>query len=517
LTFFRMLYGFIPFSGTTIGEVFSRRLHEDLPPREKLDGKVPASVYRIIQIMTARNPDKRFAKYADLVEALEDSRRSILQGTAVMVEPPQTAGAAIRMRGTLYDRPLPEILGEIARLKLSGKLTLSWIDLVKTLHFKQGKIVAVLSNQEGERFYELMQQWHQISGKKAREISESSIDLFVNYSSMMSDVNPDTKNKMFDSIQDLGWRILQGLFSWVVGEFIFEDGNFPAQMMLEISSSDVVTRGVKEWMDFATIRRRLLGGDCKIVLAPDFDNLLKTIQIAPSDAFLLFRFENRIAFQELLNLSSVSEDDFYRLIYLFHCFGILTLEKAEPELPPRKLEKTPVPPKRVAGKKPESIQPQVATPIAAVGPSAGQPSPAAVTPIPAVVAEPMSTFRRKVVEDPGTYYYNCASDSYNNKNYWACVEYCKKALEHKKDPQIYNLMGMAFATHLKFRHEALNAFQKALEIDPRKADIYNNIADLYFFTENYALARANYQKVLKLKPNQHAEERLEEIAQKLKK
>jgi tetratricopeptide (TPR) repeat protein len=98
------------------------------------------------------------------------------------------------------------------------------------------------------------------------------------------------------------------------------------------------------------------------------------------------------------------------------------------------------------------------------------------------------------------------------------VEYCKKALEHKKDATIYNLMGMAFATHLKFRHEALDAYQKALEIDPRNAEIYANIADLYFFTENFALARANYQKVLKFQPNNpHATERLQEIAQKLKK
>lgn len=510
LSFFRMLYGFIPFSGTTIGEVFSRRLHEDLPSRDKLDAKVPGNLYRIIQIMTAREPDKRYAKYSDLVEALEDSRRAILHGTAVMLEPPHTPDAAIRMRGTLYDRPLPEILGEVSRLRLSGKLTLSWIDLVKTLHFKEGKIVAVLSNQEGERFYELMQQWHQISGKKAREISESSMDLFVNYSSMMSDVNPDTRSKMFDSIQDLGWRILQGLFSWVVGEFMFEDGNFPAQLMLEISSADVVTRGVKEWMDFATIRRRLMGGNNKIVLAPDFDNLLKTIQIAPADAFLLFRFEDRIAFQELMNLSSVAEDDFYRLIYLFLCFGIVTLEKVETEPPRKKLERTPIPAKRTTKKTETADQSIVA---------ANNPAHAATSsPTPSMVVEPMSTFRQKAVEDPGSYYFRCAFDSYKDKNYWACVEYCKKALAHKKDADIYNLMGMALATHLKFRHEALDAFQKALEFDNRNSEIYKNIADLYFFTENYALARANYQKVLKLNSNnEHAAQRLEEIIQKQKK
>jgi len=504
LSFFRMLYGFIPFSGTTIGEVFSRRLHEDLPVRDKLNPSVPSSLYRIITVMTARDPEKRYAKYSDLVEALENSRRAILQGTAVTEEPaPRPAGEAIRMRGTLYDRPLPEILGEVARMELSGKLTLSWIDLVKTLHIKNGKIVAVLSNQEGERFYELMQQWHQITGKKAREISESSIDLYMNYSSMMSSVPPETRQKMFHSIQDLGWRILQGLFSWVVGEFIFEDGNFPAQLMLEIETSDIVTRGVKEFMDFATIRRRLMEGKCRIVLAPDHDRLLKSIKIAPSDAFLLFRFENNITFQELLNLSGVPEESFYRLIYLFHCFGIITLSRMDDDIAgpsARKLERTPVPtPRKPAApaKKPAS---KVAAPVI-------------------TTEEPSSPSQRprSAVEDPGLYYYRCAVESHKNKNYWACVEYCKKALEYRKDASIYDLMGQAFSTHLKFRHEAMDAFQKAIEMDPTNPKIIRNMADLYFYTANYALARAKYQEVLKFdSTDEHSKARLGEIAIKMK-
>ncbi len=500
LSFFRMLYGFIPFSGTTIGEVFSRRLHEDLPPREKLDASVPSSLYRIISVMTARESGKRYEKYSDLVEALEDARRAILHGTAVMEEPPSPAGSTVRMRGTLYDRPLPEILGEISRLGLSGKLTLSWIDLVKTLHVKQGKIVAVLSNQEGERFYELMHQWHPASAKKARALSESSLDLFTNYSSIMSEVNAETREKMFNSIQDLGSRILQGLFSWVVGEYIFEDGSFPSQLMLEIPSGDVVTRGVKDWMDFATINRRLMGGKCRIVLAPDLSNRLMSAKIAPSEAFILSRFEKRIPFQELVSLSELALEDFSRLMYLFYCFELITLEKPEVLSTSRKLDGTPVPvsKKTAATKKSEKQKPAPAPP-----PPQQEP-PRAPVPRP--------------VEDLGLYYHRCAMESFRNKNYWACVEYCKKALEIKKDANIYDLMGQAFATHLKFRHEAMDAYQKAQEMDPVNIKIIRNMADLYFFTGNYALARSKYQEALKLNSgDQHSRSRLEEIGQKQKK
>jgi tetratricopeptide (TPR) repeat protein len=78
-------------------------------------------------------------------------------------------------------------------------------------------------------------------------------------------------------------------------------------------------------------------------------------------------------------------------------------------------------------------------------------------------------------------------------------------------------MGNALATHPSFRHEAMEAYRKAQDLDPNSFAIERDIADLYFVTQSYALARTRYQNALKKNPDdQHVQERLKEIA-KLKK
>ncbi len=510
ITFFEMLYGFVPYSGKTLPEIFRSRLHDELPTRESLDQAVPQQLYDIAARMTSIDPAKRQSSYSELIEELELARRAMQQKDVIVEVPVTPQGSSVYMRGLLYDRPFGEVLGEIAKKNLSGKLTLSWIDLHKTIHFKSGNIIAVLSNQEGESFLDLLLQQHQLTGQRARRIKGDSSDLFLGYSSAMQEVNPEVRKKLSGELMELASRILQGLFSWVVGEFIFEEGEFSAQGALRISAGEALTRGVKSWVDYGTIQRRFLGGLCRIDLNPDFQTLLSHIKIVPADAFMLFRFEKSILFRELFDLSGISEEEFFRLIYLFVCVGIVDIHPVSiQKAPPRKTLKPAPPPLRP----PEPPPPPAPTPPPPPQPQLPESPPR--DPVPQEAAEPVQAARPR--EDLGLFYYQCAVKSSADKNYWAAVEYCRKALTYRKELRIYRLMGEALATHPAFRHEAMAAFKQALEIDPGNLATERDIAELYFLTGNFALARSRYEAVLDRNPrDQQAIKRLEEIQKKKK-
>jgi hypothetical protein len=324
----------------------------------------------------------------------------------------------------------------------------------------------------------------------------------------MNELTQNAKLKLAGELQDLAWRILQGLFSWVVGEFLFEEGNFPAQSMIQIRTGEVIVSGVRAWMDFPTIHRRLFGGRCKISLNPNFQKILPVLSVGPADAFILFRFEESIQFRELLDLSGIADDEFYRLIYLYSAVGILHVEEiTEDRIAPRIPRKIPPP------------QPRVDTPEKPPE-EESHPDPKLIREEEQVLKQqpPVAEFApaAKIVppagKDLGMYYYQCAINSFESKNYWAAVEYCRKALESKKEGRIYRLMGNALATHRAFHHEAMEAYKKAQEKDPKSFVIERDIADLYFQTGNYALARSRYQAVLKKNPeDQHSQQRLKEI------
>jgi serine/threonine protein kinase/CheY-like chemotaxis protein len=492
ITFFQMLYGFVPHSGLTLPEIFKKRLYEDLPPRESLPPAVPARLYEIVRCMTARDPDHRYGSYAALIADLERARRDSVE-TEPAAEVSRPAGSNVRFQGALYDHPFAEILSEVLQKKMSGKLTLSWIDLYKNVHFKNGKITAVLSNQEGESFLDLLIIQKMLTGKKARSIQSGSTNLFLRYSAAMQEVPSDGRDAFGQDMQLLAWKILEGLFSWVVGEYFFEEGDFPDQIT-PVDTMEALRRGVMEWVDSGTIRRRILDGHCRITTTPEFRKHLRELEIPADHRLIAFRIGDGILFSDLLLVAGVREDQLFRILYLFHILNIISLQelKLEDLRPPPK-------PEVIVEKEERPAEPHVVhlkqEPSALSGPAPA-----------------------KTAGDLGTYYYQCAVKSYTNKNYWAAVEYCKKAIEHKKDSKTYQLMGKALATHPAFKHEAMEAFKQALDMDPTNELVERDIADLYYSTGNYALAKTKYLTFLKLRPSdEHANNRLEEVQKKTKK
>jgi len=332
ITFFQMLYGFVPYCGRTVRETFEKCLEAKFPSRDSLD-PAPSRLYEVICRMTAREPSDRYGNCSELIEDLERVKES--SSSISVFEPSVAHKNNVRMEGLLHDRPLPEILGEISRRNFSGRLMLQWMDISKALHFRNGRIIAVLSTQEGEGFVEALQKNHYLKPKIAKQIQKASDDLYVQYSTSMNLLRQDMRREALKSERDLALQILQGLFRWEVGNFFFEEGDFPAQMGLEISIEDLLFRGVKEWMYAATIERRVFGGHCLIELLSDFQNTLLNIKPAPSDVFLLFRFEGTIPFRTLLPMSGISEEEFYRLIYLFFCLNVIKIHKLERQISSR--------------------------------------------------------------------------------------------------------------------------------------------------------------------------------------
>ncbi|HEY4490614.1 MAG TPA: protein kinase, partial [Acidobacteriota bacterium] len=102
ITFFEMLYGFVPFTGGTVREIFARKLQESLPGRHTLDPSVPGVLYDLITRMTAMDPNQRISDYSSLIAQLIDTRQSLLQLEA---EPPVNVmvKGEVVMRGSIYE------------------------------------------------------------------------------------------------------------------------------------------------------------------------------------------------------------------------------------------------------------------------------------------------------------------------------------------------------------------------------------------------------------------------------
>ncbi|MGH9857154.1 MAG: DUF4388 domain-containing protein, partial [Acidobacteriota bacterium] len=422
----------------------------------------------MIRKMAERDPDQRIQEYGELIDRLEEIKRSLEQPSAeILASPEQSA----KTWAHLYDTSFAEILGNIWEEKFTGRLTLRWLDLNKVIHFKNGMITSVLSNQEGERFLDLLISENQLRPNEGWKIQTARSDLFTKYSSAMELVGDENREHLREEFKNLGWKILESLFSWISGEFILEEGLFPEQPGIELSTSEVIAQGIRHHTDFLVVSRKLSHGKIRIILSPQCTHRLRQVRLTASERFLLLKTEGGILFSELHAVSNLPREIFGRLVYLFFSLGLVQLEACEAQ---EQIASEPRPVKndRVSTKLPESNrqEPQKFD----------------------LNQEPQKfDLNVEPVQQPAylvDQYCRQAAEDYGNGLYWSAVQHCKKALECKEDFRIYHLMGKALAKHQGFKYDAMKALKSALELKPENVLIQKDIADLYLSCGNIALA-----------------------------
>ncbi len=78
ITLFHLLNGSPPFTGESAYVIFQKHVHEALPAFKAVDPPIPDSVFRVLQVMTEKDPTKRYATCSELLVQLETLRQEIL-------------------------------------------------------------------------------------------------------------------------------------------------------------------------------------------------------------------------------------------------------------------------------------------------------------------------------------------------------------------------------------------------------------------------------------------------------
>ena len=87
-----------------------------------------------------------------------------------------------------------------------------------------------------------------------------------------------------------------------------------------------------------------------------------------------------------------------------------------------------------------------------------------------------------------------------NKLEEAKKEITKKMLQYKKSSILFNLLGAVLANQKNF-DEAIENYQKSIEINPKYAQAYNNLGIVFHKKNKIEEAIENYKKAINLKNN----------------
>ncbi len=231
--------------------------------------------------------------------------------------------------GNLKHLPLSDILLGLQRSEKTGILEIKKGFICKKIFIKNGDLIFANSNQEDDRFGELLLK----SGRITLEQYYRSVDEMKKTGKRQGTILAELgclKPK------ELAWTIIQqveeiilGLFQWEDGEFEFKEGPLPSDeaITLKLSVGNLIYRGIKRIDNFTYFKN--LGLSMNAI--PDYSdnpmNLFQDIKLEEMEREVLFLIDGRRTIQEILSTSPL--DNFKTLKILYALLKIKIIEYKE--------------------------------------------------------------------------------------------------------------------------------------------------------------------------------------------
>ena len=315
ITFYHMLYGRLPFQATSPIEMVIKHTSHPFPEYDSLDGKVPVSVYRIIEKMTQKDAAGRYQDYNSLIQELESVRNEFLHRSQLKVP----AASRVAPVAVLTSLNFYELLASLHTRSQSGLVTCRWNTLEKRFLVRNREILLFDSIQPDENIWVYMVKKGFLKREDVpankNDLEQPLNRLLLNHAFTMEDFKKTYRELMMSALnQVLFWPVFEGNFA---------TAQIDNEAFCSIPVVDYLLGAARETIDYALIRAHVPAG-AAIKRTQDFDFLLRTLSLNPEESFVASRFEGENITIDMLNvLTGMPEEKITRIVFALSKFGAI--------------------------------------------------------------------------------------------------------------------------------------------------------------------------------------------------
>src|SRR6202171_4191809 len=227
-----------------------------------------------------------------------------------------------RMKGTLSEQPLAELIREISSRSFSGTLRLEHERAQVAVYFESGRLIFAASNLRALRLEQYLRKLTLVSEKQLAQFGKDLSD--IDLASAVCTEGLVARQQIDQILGILVADVLRVALLWTIGTWDFNERErlgSPVQIVLDIYT---LIREAGQRMPLKFVSSRFRNPNETITRAPDVaiggNNLL------PNESFLLSRLDAPTKLQDLVALSGLREIDAHRLIYGLAVSGMATRE-----------------------------------------------------------------------------------------------------------------------------------------------------------------------------------------------
>jgi hypothetical protein len=226
--------------------------------------------------------------------------------------------------GNLKDRPLPQLLYQLHSAPATGTLMVTLNELRKAILFDNGRIISAYSNVREDSLGEVLLRSGCITVDEYLD-TEAQVKPGKRFGHLLLENGNITEAELSTQMSYQVLGIIYSLFRWQTGHFEFADGKLPQKDLpdLNISTLDIILRGVKLIRNFEQVRKEIDSLDDELERTPDCQERIKQLQLTRDEQAIFHMIEPGVTIRDICLLSNFNSFETCRLL-----MGYLVIELA---------------------------------------------------------------------------------------------------------------------------------------------------------------------------------------------
>lgn len=229
--------------------------------------------------------------------------------------------------GRLRVQRLPKILTHLQRQKKTGALVVRRNDQHKSIFIKDGDIVFAASKYQDDWLGEVLLKAGKITLAQYEEASEVTRSTQKRFGAVLVEHGVLTAKDLFWAVTHQVKEIILSLFTWLDGEYEFEEGPLPAQeiITLKMSTANLILDGIRRINDFVRLRNELPPMDAILQITMDPMILFQDIKLTDPERKLLMQMDGKSTLFEVFAASEMPAFETLKLLYFFLSVGLVEI------------------------------------------------------------------------------------------------------------------------------------------------------------------------------------------------
>lgn len=231
----------------------------------------------------------------------------------------------IPLSGRLRDTKLPTLLRFLQRSKKTGILNVHRNDLDKSIYIKNGDIVFAISKYPDDRLGEALLKMARIT----LEQYETSVRLLKQTGKRQGTILVEqgfiAPKDLFMAVTHQVKEIILSLFTWIDGEYLFQEGDLPSEevITLRMSTARLIYEGVHRIQDWTRLRRELPPLNTLLQITTDPLVLFQDLGLEPQSQQFISLIDGTKTVEELFRRSALPAFETLKCLYFLIAIGIV--------------------------------------------------------------------------------------------------------------------------------------------------------------------------------------------------